>query len=132
MRRWAGPLVLSALVAVLWLDVAASGPVSRLDAPVLAVLREHRSPALTAVFSAVTDLGGGGARTVLAAAVAGWAALGLRRWWPVVVTGAVLVVSPPVDEALKALTGRARPPVVDAVHAASGLAFPSGHAMGST
>ncbi len=143
---WAGVLGLAALAAAVGLDVAAAGPLARLDAPVLAALREVRTPGLDAAVRAVTDLGGGWGRCAVAAVVVGALVARSRRdpaarppsrgpelrWWaPPAAAAAALAVTPLLNEAVKRLTGRARPPVAGAVDVATGAAFPSGHAMGS-
>ncbi len=130
-RAWLGVAGLCALTAAVWADVAAGGVLARLDDPVLDALRTARTPALTRVAVAVTDLGGGWGRCALGAVVAVVAARRERARWPVVAVAGGLAVAPALTTALKALLDRERPPLGEALLRPGDASFPSGHATGA-
>jgi membrane-associated phospholipid phosphatase len=104
--------------------------VHRADQAVIASVQSIRHPAFTAVLDAATYVGsplGMGLVVAITAAVLllrGKRAASLF----VVVTGAGGAL---LNLGLKAIFERVRPPAVDAIAAAQGYSFPSGHAMGS-
>jgi membrane-associated phospholipid phosphatase/phosphoglycolate phosphatase-like HAD superfamily hydrolase len=101
-----------------------------LDASINAFVDAHRSHGLTSFFTGYTGLG---RWLVLAAAtVAAIAALAWRaRRREAVFLLIVMAVSPLLNQALKLLFERVRPPAESAVLSVNGYAFPSGHAMSS-
>lgn len=119
-----GAIAIGALVE----DVTDGGGVAVLDHPVAGFVVTHRSGALTAVLRPVS-IAGSPVVLAVVAVVAG-ALLGfLRRSWEPVVLASVTVAGTGVLTAVfKEVLGRSRPPLADAVAAADGYAFPSGHA----
>jgi undecaprenyl-diphosphatase len=105
--------------------------IAHVDQPVSGWLAAHRDGSLTAVFRAVTQLGGPPGLAVqagVAAAVAAWA---VRSWLPVLLVataggGIGLMIA-----VVKALAGRPRPPRPYTVLIETGWSFPSGHAAGT-
>ncbi len=123
--------VLLALAVAVWADVTHDGLLARLDAPAKAAGEALRSPGLTPVVHAVSDLGTTPYRSVLAAAVAVPLALRWRSWRPLVYAAVVVGLSPAVSASAKRLVQRPRPPAADALEAPLDPSFPSGHATAS-
>lgn len=118
-----------AAFAVVLEDVLDGQGVAGLDRPALAALAAHRTPALTAVARAVTQLGRGPVVVLVAVAAALW-------WWRrgAVQRALVLLVavagSGAITASVKLLVGRSRPALPLAVDGAErGLSFPSGHSL---
>lgn len=101
-----------------------------LDEPLLEAAMAVRSPALDALVTAYTHVGGPVGMTVLTVAVMAALALARRSWTPVVLVTAAAAGSLLMTVAGKPLIGRSRPDLEDAVppyeYSAS---FPSGHSL---
>jgi len=123
--------VLVALAVAVWADVTHDGLLARLDAPARTAGEALRSPGLTPVVHAVSDLGTTPYRAVLAAAVAVPLALRWRSWRPAAYAVLVVGLSPAVSASAKRLVDRPRPPAADALEAPLDPSFPSGHATAS-
>jgi membrane-associated phospholipid phosphatase len=109
-------------------DVTHGDGVVVVDHPVAGFVAAHRAAALTSVMRAVSVVGGPAGMTVLALAIG--LLLGVVwRWWPPTMVLAVTAAGViGLTVVFKAALGRARPPLVQAVAAADGYGFPSGHA----
>src|SRR5581483_8942388 len=123
---------LSVLFGALMEDVAAGEGIAMIDHPVARFVAAHRSSGLTTVMKAISFFGSPIGVAVFALICACVVSAVRRTWSPVLLvasgTGGIAVI----DTALKALVGRSRPPMADAVDAAAGWAFPSGHAASAT
>lgn len=135
MRLTAGLLAVTALgvlFGALLEDVAAGEGIAVIDHPVARFVAVHRASGLTAVMKAVSWVGGPLGVAAFALACAGVASVIRRTWSALIVvaagTGGIAVV----NAALKALIGRSRPPIAQAVETVAGYAFPSGHAASAT
>ncbi|MCW2613882.1 MAG: hypothetical protein JWN08_876 [Frankiales bacterium] len=118
--------------AELYDEVVDAEGIATLDAPALALARDLRSPAANTAVTAFTDLGGPVGMPLLAAGATLLMALGWRRWTPVVLMAAGAAGSLAMTVAGKAVVGRTRPALVDAVPPyESSPSFPSGHALNS-
>ncbi len=139
-RRAGGVLLAGLLVAVLaaaaaaevYDSVAEREGVAGWDRPVLDAMLRLRSPGPDRWVTAFTDLGGSAVLPVLgtlgALAVAWW----LRSWTPVLVTAVAAAGSLAMTVVGKAVVGRVRPPLADAVPPfESSPSFPSGHSLNS-
>jgi FMN phosphatase YigB (HAD superfamily)/membrane-associated phospholipid phosphatase len=105
-------------------------PPGSLDARVNAFVEAHRTAALTSFFMGYTGLGRWLVLAVATAAVIGALAWRSRRREAVFLLIA-MIASPLLNQTLKLLFARVRPPAESAVLSVSGYAFPSGHAMSS-
>lgn len=108
-------------------DLAGPGP---FDQTVWSWFIAHRTPALTAVMTAVSALGGTVGMAVLAAAGSG------VLWWLRRRAHAAVVIAAALGAQLlvggfKNLYGRARPPAAEQVTVETTFALPSGHSVGS-
>jgi len=123
-------------VAGLWLfggiteDVIHHDPLTHFDMALLDWMHAHATPAGYAFFNAITLLGSPVAMTVLALALALFLARH-REWillggWLAAFAGGGLL-----DEVLKLVIQRPRPPYAGAFLQHYSWSFPSGHAMGS-
>lgn len=108
--------------------VTAGDGMALVDHSVTAFVVAHRSGELTAVMRAVSTAGGPLIVTIVAAAVGLLAGVVRRTWSPVLVAGVTLAGTGILTLVLKVLLSRPRPPLHDALAAADGYAFPSGHA----
>jgi undecaprenyl-diphosphatase len=123
-------------LAGLWLfggvteDVIQHDPLTLFDVTLLDWMRAHATPAGYAIFNAISLLGSLVAMTVLALGVG--LLLGVRRQW-IVLGGwaAAFAGGGLLDEMLKLMIRRPRPPYAAAFLHDSSWSFPSGHAMGS-
>jgi undecaprenyl-diphosphatase len=109
-------------------DVTDGDGVALVDHPVARFVAAHRTAALTTVMKAVSVVGGPAGMAVLALAIGLLLVVALRSWTPLVVlavTGAGIIG---LTVIFKTVLGRARPPLAQAVVAADGFGFPSGHA----
>jgi membrane-associated phospholipid phosphatase len=147
LRGWLAPhQVLAAILAVglivvALLVVAAAGVydavtesdgVAGLDQPVLRFAETLRSPLTNTLVGTYTLLGGAVLLPVLVAAAAIGMAVRWRRWTPIVLTAATAAGSLTLTAVGKAVVGRARPPVIDAVPPYElSASFPSGHSLNS-
>jgi membrane-associated phospholipid phosphatase len=109
-------------------ELTAGDGMALLDRPVTAFVVAHRSGGLTAVMRVVSTAGGPLIVTIVAAATGLLAGVVRRSWGPVLVAGVTLAGTGILTVVLKAVLGRPRPPLHDALAAADGYAFPSGHA----
>jgi undecaprenyl-diphosphatase len=102
---------------------------ANLDAAVALWVALHRTRAMTAILRLFTYIGGPSGMVILGAIVCG------LLWWrrgrrPALTVAGALISTSVLNELLKALFHRARPPG-DWLTLTSGLSFPSGHAMTS-
>ena len=109
-------------------QVTAGDGVALVDHPVAAFVVAHRSGGLTALMRVVSTAGGPLIVTIVTAAAGLLAGAVRRSWGPVLVAGVTLAGTGILTVVLKAVLGRQRPPLHDALAAADGYAFPSGHA----
>jgi membrane protein DedA with SNARE-associated domain/membrane-associated phospholipid phosphatase len=126
-----------ALVAAGWTlgavvqDVVVGRGSARFDRPVLDWFARHREPWLTKTMWVVTTFGSSDVLIPLGLAVGGW------YWWrrraprPLVLLLAGYGGADVLARAVRALSGRARPPAGLAVAHFAGRSFPSGHATES-
>ena len=99
-----------------------------LDHPVARFVTAHRTPLLTSVMNAVSTVAGPAA--LMAGALAAGLLLGLawRSWTPPVVLAATAAGAIGLTVVFKVVLAQPRPPLGEAVAAADGYGFPSGHA----
>lgn len=109
-------------------DVTDGDGVARLDHPVARFVAAHRTASLTTVMKAVTVVGGPAGMAILALAIGLLLAVALRSWTPLAVLAVTAAGSIGLTVVFKAVLGRARPPLAQAVIPADGFGFPSGHA----
>jgi membrane-associated phospholipid phosphatase len=102
--------------------------VALVDHPVARFVAAHRTAALTMVMKAVSVVGGPASMTILALSVGVLLAGAWRSWTPLVVLAVTAAGTIGLTVVFKAVLGRARPPLAQAVVAADGFGFPSGHA----
>jgi len=127
------PALLLALVAGgVYEAVAEEDGVAALDRPALDAAKALRSPVLDTSLTWLTNLGGSIGLPLLAAAAVAVLCRWQRSWTPLILTASAAAGSLLMTVAGKALVGRTRPPLSDAVppyeHSAS---FPSGHSLNS-
>ncbi len=104
--------------------------VARLDRPLLQALASLRSPWLDTAATAWTDVGGVIGMPVLAVTIMVVLAVRRRSWTPVILITAAGAGSLLMTVAGKDLTGRARPPLAEAVPPYEySPSFPSGHTL---
>ncbi len=123
-------------VAGLWLfggiteDVIHHDPLTQFDMALLDWMRAHATPAGYAIFNAITLLGSPVTMSVLAIGVS--LLLAARREW-ILLGGwlAAFAGGGLLDEVLKLVIGRPRPPYAAAFLHHYSWSFPSGHAMGA-
>jgi undecaprenyl-diphosphatase len=109
-------------------DVTDGDGVAVLDRPVAAFVAAHRSGALTMVMRLVSSMGGPFVLAMVTVAAGVLAGVLRKSWGPVLVTGVTTAGGSVLTAVFKDVLGRPRPPLADAVAAADGYAFPSGHA----
>ncbi|GAA2371904.1 hypothetical protein Cme02nite_63550 [Catellatospora methionotrophica] len=102
-----------------------------IDRPAVAWLAGHRTPGLTHLQIAITDLGSAVALTVAAVIAVAAVAWRTRSWYPVVLGVLTLGVLQLIVYAIKEIIGRDRPNPPDQVVTAAGYSFPSGHSASS-
>lgn len=101
-----------------------------LDHPVLEAAKAMRTPGLTRVVQVYTDVGGPVGMPVLATVVLGLLAWRWRAWDPVLLGLATAAGSLTMTVVGKAVVGRVRPPLADAVPPyEQSFSFPSGHSL---
>ncbi|PZG12585.1 phosphatidic acid phosphatase [Micromonospora craterilacus] len=143
--RWIGPypvLALTLLVGVvlvvaltavsveIYEAVVETDGVAGLDEPVLRAAMAARTPQLNAAVTAFTDLGGPVIMPILAAVAAIALAIWHRQVGPVVLMAVATAGSLLMTTVGKALVGRIRPPLADAVAPyETSASFPSGHTL---
>ena len=104
--------------------------VATLDRPVLEGAMATRTPVLTSVVNAYTNLGGPVGMPVLATTVLALLAWRARSWEPLLLGAATAAGSLAMTVVGKAAVGRARPPLTDAVPPfETSFSFPSGHSL---
>ena len=125
-------LLLTVGSAEVYESVVESDGVAGLDAPVLDAALALRSPEWDSAVTAFTNLAGPVGMPVLAGLAVAVLSVLWRSWTPLLLVGAAAAGSLLMTVAGKALVGRARPPLQDAVppyeYSAS---FPSGHTLNS-
>jgi len=123
---------LTALAGAVYESVTDSDGVAVLDQPALRAAIAARTPLGNQIVTAYTNLGGSVGMPLLAAAFAVGLALRWRRWTPVVLIAATAAGSLALTVIGKAVVGRTRPPLADAVPPFEyGASFPSGHTLNS-
>lgn len=130
----AGVLVtlLTGASAEIYEEVDEGEGVAGLDRPVLDAVLRVRTPAADSAVTAFTDLGGTVGMPVLATLAVLVLTVAWRQWTPALLMLAATAGSLTMTVVGKAVVGRARPPLSDAVppFETSG-SFPSGHALNS-
>ena len=123
-------VALTAISVEIYESVVEVDGIAGLDRPVLQAAEALRTPPVNAAVTAFTDLGGPVGMSVLASCAGAGIAIWWRRWTPIVLMAAAATGSLLMTVVGKALVGRIRPPLADAVppyeHSAS---FPSGHTL---
>jgi undecaprenyl-diphosphatase len=109
-------------------DVTHGDGVAVVDHPVARFVAAHRAVALTSVMKTASVAGGPAGMTVLALATGLLLGVVWRWWAPGVVLAVTAAGVIGLTVVFKATLGRARPPLAQAVAAADGYGFPSGHA----
>ncbi|UYB36189.1 phosphatase PAP2 family protein [Arthrobacter koreensis] len=127
------PALLLALVAGgVYEAVAEEDGVAALDHPVLAAAKSMRSPGLDTALTWFTNLGGTVGLPLLAAVAVAMLCRWQRSWTPLILTASAAAGSLLMTVAGKALVGRSRPPLSDAVPPYEySDSFPSGHSLNS-
>lgn len=127
------PALLLALVAGgVYEAVAEEDGVAVLDHPVLAAAKSMRSPGLDTALTWFTNLGGTVGLPLLAAVAVALLCRWQRSWTPLILTASAAAGSLLMTVAGKALVGRSRPPLSDAVPPYEySDSFPSGHSLNS-
>jgi undecaprenyl-diphosphatase len=124
--------VLTALAADVYDSVAESDGISGLDRPALDAALAVRTTTGERVITAYTHLGGPVEMPILTALVVVGLAVIWRQWTPIVLTAVTGLGSLLLTVVGKAMVGRSRPPLVDAVPPfETSFSFPSGHALNS-
>lgn len=125
-------LLLALLAGGVYDAVAEEDGVAALDQPVLTAAQSIRSPGLDTAVTWLTNLGGTIGLPLLAAAAVAVLCRWQRSWTPLILTASAAAGSLLMTIAGKALVGRSRPALSDAVppyeYSAS---FPSGHSLNS-
>ena len=128
----AAATVLAALAtAVLWAGVATGTLLAVLDPAVDGWIVAVRPPALVATAEVVTTVGQPAVMVAVLVVVAALVARRERSWEPALVGAGALLVLGLLDNGVKAVVARPRPPVAWQAVSAHGLSFPSGHALWS-
>lgn len=130
-RSWLSLVVLllvlgGAALGALWFAAAAAGPTPA-DAAALRESLEVRSPDLTAIAVALTEVGGTVVMAVVALLAGGWLLARGRRADAVFVVGA-MAGGAALFRSLKVLIDRSRPPELSRLVAETNESLPSGHA----
>ncbi len=112
-------------------DILARDELALVDRPVMTFLVAHREAWLTTAMRAITDLGGAAVLIPVVVVVG----LGWRwrsgSWRALVLLAGAWVGARVLQESVKLLVARPRPPAAFAIVHAGGLGFPSGHATDS-
>ena len=112
--------------------VAEGNGIAQLDQPALGWILAARTPDVNAIIATFSASGGQLWMTILTAAALTVVCLVWRRWTPLVLMLIAVGGSLAMTVAGKRLTGRARPPLSDAVPPyETSASFPSGHALNS-
>jgi len=124
--------VLTALAAGVYDAVVEADGIAGLDQPVLDAAVAIRNPTGERIVTAYTNLGGAVGLSILATVAAVALALAWRQWTPIVLTAVTGLGSLLLTTVGKAVVGRSRPPLADAVPPfESSYSFPSGHSLNS-
>ena len=125
-------LLLALLAGGVYEAVAEEDGIAALDHPVLAAAKSVRSPGLDTALTWFTNLGGTIGLPLLAAVAVAVLCRWQRSWTPLILTASAAAGSLLMTVTGKALVGRSRPALSDAVppyeYSAS---FPSGHSLNS-
>lgn len=128
----AAGLALIALAAVglgkLVDDVTEGDGVAGLDHPVAHFVASHRVPAMTSVMRATGTFGGPVTIVLFGSALGVLLSVRWHSWAPVLAMAATGFGIGGLTIVFKTALGRSRPPLAQAVAAADGYGFPSGHA----
>jgi undecaprenyl-diphosphatase len=119
------------VLAVLWIGVATGTLLAALDPVVDAWIVAVRSPGLVAAARAAATIGQPAVMIGVLVVVAATMSWRERSWAPVLVGAGALVLLGLLDNGVKALVARPRPPLAWQAVTAHGLSFPSGHALWS-
>jgi undecaprenyl-diphosphatase len=121
---------LTAASAEIYDEVDDGEGVAGLDRPVLDLVLLTRSPVADRAVTAYTDLGGPVGMPALAVMAVLAMTIAWRQWTPALLVLAASAGSLTMTVVGKAVVGRTRPPLVDAVPPyESSASFPSGHAL---
>jgi membrane-associated phospholipid phosphatase len=124
---------LTAASAGVYDAVSEKDGVSGLDRPVLQQAIAWRAPLLDKIITGFTHLGGPVGMTIIAGIATLIMAWRWRSWTPVILMVIAVAGSLSFTTVGKAIVGRARPPLTDAVPPYEyAFSFPSGHALNST
>jgi undecaprenyl-diphosphatase len=124
--------VLTALATDVYDSVAESDGISGLDRPALDAALALRTTAGERIITGYTHLGGPVEMPILTTLVVIGLAVIWRQWTPIVLTAITGLGSLLLTVVGKAMVGRSRPPLVDAVPPfETSFSFPSGHALNS-
>jgi membrane-associated phospholipid phosphatase len=124
--------VLTALAAGVYDAVAEADGIAGLDRPALDAALAVRTPTANRIVTAYTHLGGPVWMPVLATIAAVALALAWRQWTPIALVAITGLGSLLLTMIGKAVVGRSRPPLVDAVAPVeTSFSFPSGHSLNS-
>jgi membrane-associated phospholipid phosphatase len=127
----AAAILAAMALAVLWIGVATGTLLAALDPVVDAWIVAVRSPGLVAAARVVTTAGQPAVMIGLLVVVVATVSWRERSWSPVLVGAAALALLGVLDNGVKALVARPRPPLAWQAVTAHGLSFPSGHALWS-
>ena len=123
---------LTAAAGAVYDAVVEADGVAALDHPALDLAKAARTPPLTTVVQAFTFLGGGIGMPILATLIAIGLTLAWRQWTPILLIAATAAGSLSLTIVGKAVVGRVRPTLADAVPPYElSASFPSGHALNS-
>jgi membrane-associated phospholipid phosphatase len=123
---------LSSAAGAVYDAVTEADGVAALDLPTLQAAKDLRTPFLTTLVQAYTSLGSGVGMPVLATLVAVGLAWWWRQWTPVLLIAATAAGSLTLTIVGKAVVGRIRPTLADAVPPYEiSPSFPSGHTLNS-
>ena len=124
--------VLAAIaVALLWTGVVTGTLLAAVDPAVDGWIVTWRPPALVATAAVISTVGQPAVMVAVLVVVAAALAYRSRSWEPAAVAAGALVILGVLDNGVKAVVARPRPPVAWQAAPAHGLAFPSGHSLWS-
>jgi membrane-associated phospholipid phosphatase len=122
--------ILTAAAGAVYDAVTEADGVAALDRPVLTAAESLRTPQLNTLVEAFTTLGGGVGMPILATVVAIALAMAWRQWTPVLLIAATAAGSLTLTVVGKAVVGRSRPALADALPPFElSPSFPSGHTL---
>jgi membrane-associated phospholipid phosphatase len=121
---------LTAAAGAVYDAVVEEDGIAALDHPALDAAKAARTPQLTTLVQAFTSLGGGIGMPILATVFAVGLAVAWRQWTPVLLIAATAAGSLTLTVVGKAVVGRVRPALADAVPPYElSASFPSGHTL---